>query len=850
MNVYINPKYIFKNIKDQNKIQLYTQRLEKLIRALDQVKGKIPQKIIDQFKMKKMIGTSDIFKFYLSTDGTRCLFQYGRDQSLVFENQSALYILRAVDHDNQGILGRKLDGELGPLEDFLLYDREDNNIDNSKVRTALNQELDKQIMKAIPLSYVKKDELLEKMYEIDNRSMYRLSENQQLALIAEGPLFIRGSAGSGKTLVAISKALKNAHEKTLQGYFTYTPLLTDNAKQLYNKYANMKGIKGKVSFNTMNEYFIKELKLSAFQHFTFANFANWMYKNQYRANYKWMSNLDVVQIWTEIRGLIKGYIGRDYYRILTIDNNSNIINRNELRTLVANEVLIKAPNSSTIYYILNSSELYRRYQGTKLHEHLLNNDVNTAIIDEYSYVEALVSGYSPFDKKTRKKLLNFVNNIYQPYLEKHNYYDDNDLARMLIKKISKGEGKKFDYVIIDEVQDLTEMQIISLTKLVNNYNNILMAGDNSQVINPTFFKSGRTGLIFRNIHNVTLNTSMQLNENFRNSEEIVKVIQRLLEIRQSKLGKYSDDIEEKYVDLFKDDGLAFFVKLDEKIMNKEIGLWIDVPKVAVIVSNEETKTKLKRKFNIIGETNIFTVHEIKGQEFSKIITYNIISDYQKHWDHIMDGKVNRGGDLVTEYKYYFNLFYVAITRGRDNIFVYEKNSNSKIINSIIDILQLVDFNTKGVLDVSDLDTKQNTIQQANQYFYNGQYLRAKSMYLRLNNTHMITLCDAYNNIYNEDNITKGLISLINYEQKYIEQIYPLIDKDKHLLMYAIYTHKLNKLNIRNIHKIIKHKSLVTLANQLKKQAGDNYLSLLAESLDLMSKIKQYRINTLLEGGEL
>lgn len=844
MNVYVNPNYLFKGI-EQSKIKTYTKALEELIYALNDVKGSIPPEIINQFKIKKMKGTKDIFKFYLTNDGSRCLFKYGKEESLVFNNHSSLYILQVVDHDDQGIAGKKFERKLLPLKDFLLYDIVDDKLDAKKLRDDLNDSLDKQIMKTVPLGSIKTEDLYKKMYDIDNRSMYRLSINQQLALIEDGPLFIRGSAGSGKTLVAISMALKNAHEKTSQAYFTFTPLLRDNASDLYLKYSKMAGIVGDVEFNVMNDYFLKELNIKRFQYFSFEKFKTWMKDNDYTNRYKWMNNLDTVQIWTEIRGLIKGYIGKDYYRILTLDNLNKTLSKDEIRTLDSSGVISKAKDSNTTYHIINSEELYNRYVGSQFHEYLINNDVERPLIDKYSYMTELAEGYSPFDKDTREKLLDFVYNIYQPHLDKHRYYDDNDLARMLIKKINNNEIEKFDYIIIDEVQDLTEMQIIALTKLSNNYNNILMAGDNSQVINPTFFKRGRTGLIFRNIHNVSLNTSVTLNENYRNSEEIVEVIQKLLEIRQSKLGTYSEDIKEVSVDLDKEAGLPIFIDVKEDIMVSQIGPWINVPKVAVIVSNEEVKKSLYKKFEISDEVNIYTVHEIKGQEFSKIIIYNIISDYQSYWDDIMNDKISKGSDLVNEYKYYFNLLYVAITRGRENIFMYEKHKDSKIIKQIIDYFDIIDQNTIGALDVSDYDTKQNQLEEAKRLFMEKEFLRAKTMYIRLNESSLIKLSEAYHYIYNNEDNEKGLVMLLDYENKYLEEVYPLIDPEKHLLLYIIYGYILKKRSIKNIDILLKDKSIIDMAQKYEKKYVDSYYIILRYSLKIMTDINTYQINNIL-----
>ncbi len=44
----------------------------------------------------------------------------------------------------------------------------------------------------------------------------------------------------------------------------------------------------------------------------------------------------------------------------------------------------------------------------------------------------------------------------------------------------------FDFVITNEIQDLTEIQIYGLIRLARNRNHLLFSGDINQTIRPTF----------------------------------------------------------------------------------------------------------------------------------------------------------------------------------------------------------------------------------------------------------------------------------------------------------------------------------------------------------------------------
>lgn len=835
LRIIYNVEELFKNI-NEDKQKLYFKRIKELADKLKDVTGPIPKTIIDYFKIKKMRGTNSIFKFYLNNnDGARCLFIYEENDTEIFKNENGIVLLRAVDHEQQGIIGRKLDGNYQSFEDFLILN--DDNYEEAD-EELLKTKLGSSYLKTVHYNNINIDDFIKLMKNNDKRGIFKLSTDQITALEANGPLFIRGSAGSGKTLVIISKALKNAHNNINQAYFTYTQMLRDSAEELYLEHKNMKGLIGNTTFYSIHQSFLEMLELQEFNYFSFARFKSWFEKENfsYRPELK---QFDLVQLWTEIRGLLKGYIGRDYYRILTIYNIKQHLSNNEINDLVNQNIIKLEKKSSSRAYIINSEKLFQRYQGTKFHDYLINNDINNEILDEYSYYENIVDRYSPFKKEEKIIVYKFVKNNYQKHLDENNLYDDNDLARMIIQKIKNADIIKFDHMLIDEVQDLTEMQIISLIRLTKDINNITMAGDNSQVINPTFFEKGRTGLIFRNLFNVTLNNDVTLKENYRNNTNIVDVITKLLDIRQEKLGTYSEDIREISVNLNKGEGLPIYINLNDDEIIKNIHTWVDVPKVAIITANLEEKNKLKKQLNATSETNIYTVHEVKGQEFEKILCYNIESTHKNEWTEIMAGKLDKRSELITSYKYYFNLLYVAMTRGIVNLYLYESNKNSELYNGLADHFKVIDENVLEALDVSDYDSNANRLLQAQQFFNDRDYSRAKTMYMRLNNKRMVSLSEAYYELY-EGDVEKGLLELLAFEERMIDAL-SHIDKDKYLLLYLIYNYEVNRISIEEISQMVKSKSLIDMAIKYSDKTT-NYYDLLRKTIKIMTDLKIYNLN--------
>src|SRR5690606_5027570 len=167
--------------------------------------------------------------------------------------------------------------------------------------------------------------------------------------------------------------------------------------------------------------------------------------------------------------------------------------------------------------------------------------------------------------------------------------------------------------------------------------------------------------------------------------------------------------------------------------------WIDVPNVAIIVSNDKAKKSIKHSLGIKGETNLYTVQEIKGQEFEKIIAYNIASDYAEAWEKIMNQEIDKGSEEALQYRFYFNTLYVAITRGRINLYLYEENPNLKIIKQLSHLFEEIKENAIDVMNITGYDTEENRRKQAETYFNQGDYKRAFEFYAKINNRRMMQI---------------------------------------------------------------------------------------------------------------
>ena len=788
--------------------------------------------IINQFKIKKMKGTSSIFKFYLP-DGYRCLIQYEEKDTQIFDDDPGIILLRVTEHDNQGKVGVQLDGKYLNYEKFISFDQDSIVGNDEDFKSYLGHHFMKTFIVDQSIS---NDDLINKMLSFDGRAIYKLSEQQMLPLSNEGPTFLLGCAGSGKTLVEVSKALKNVHQDINQAYFTFTPMLKDVAEEIYHNYDKMNGIIGKTYFYTVKDYMLDALNLNRSQYFSFEMYLNWFKTNKYQNKYPFLRDIGPIDLWIEIRGMLKGFMGHEGIRILELNEIEKHIEKDAFDYLLNEEIITKKKNTHALYMIENIKYFHETLNSNmfkQLNSYYDRIMIESPLIDKTTYLDKVKFKYSQYGHDTKNSIYEFVIKNYQEYLKDKSLYDDNDLSRLMINRVN--DKIPFDYILIDEVQDLTELQIYALTKQVKNKKNILMSGDVSQIINPNFFRQGRIGVLFRNLLNVNLNKDLVLDENYRNSQTIVEVSKSLLDIRQETLGKYSEDIEETSREIEKKDGLPFYVQTDKNEINDVLRLWIDVPKVVIVVASEKTKEELKKYYGIKKQTNIYTVHEIKGQEFDKIFLYNILSEHKESWDIIMSKTIDKGSDYVTKYKYYFNLFYVAFTRAKYNVFLYEEKPNQLIIERLIHHFEVIKDNLNQIMNLDQYDTEEHRLSQAETHFKNQDYGRAKTFYLQLDNKKMASICVGHSYL-TKGNYLKAFEILYKYK-KYHSTIFNYANEIDTQLFYVLIGFKLKKLQIEKIISILNHQSVMDLYHKTTKQNEKLKDLLFEDSFELFNIIQ-------------
>jgi len=256
--------------------------------------------------------------------------------------------------------------------------------------------------------------------------------------------------------------------------------------------------------------------------------------------------------------------------------------------------------------------------------------------------------------------------IYQIALDfvkhcKKNNLMDNNLASKLLIKDCNFETNNFEYSlsIIDEVQDYTQCNLC-LFKVLSL--KLFCVGDALQMINPSYFNFGYLKNL---LYQKDVTDVKELQFNYRNSIKIAKVINELSLINKQEFGTHNFVIKGKSVD----NGVSSRVVFVTGVDFLKLIVTSNFDNFTFIVSNDHDKKSLMK---IIKNQEILTVSEVKGLERDTVVLFNILSSNKDKWQSLERIKVNhKEADENSVYRYYYNLFYVGLSRAKQNIFVVE-----------------------------------------------------------------------------------------------------------------------------------------------------------------------------------
>ena len=455
----------------------------------------------------------------------------------------------------------------------------------------------------LPLQYVNQTNkyfhILDKVVSFDNA--------QQEVYALAPPLIIIGSAGSGKTVIALEKL------KTLKGHGAFvslSPFLVENARNMFLE-NNSFSEKSKVDFLSFKDYY-EQISIPKGRESLLLDFEKWFERHKTATKIK-----DSHKLYEEFKGVITGapvdkpYLSKSEYFQLGVRQSIFLENERE--------------------------------------------DV-----------------YCLFTK-------------YLAYLKEKQLFDANILSFEYLPKVIP----EYDFVVVDEVQDVTNIQLLLIINSLHNKSNFILSGDSNQIVHPNFFSWAHIKTLFLLQDDIHFERLKILKTNYRNSAVITNLSNMLLQIKILRFG--SVDRESTYlVDAVSEkEGRVVLLNDNDEIKSELDEKTADSTKFAILVMTNAEKAVARKYFST---PLIFSIKEAKGLEYENIILLNFVSENRKEFQEIIRGvnkdelnkkiEYSRAKDKEDKdleiYKFYINSLYVAFTRTISNLYIIEQNYDHDI----------------------------------------------------------------------------------------------------------------------------------------------------------------------------
>ncbi len=473
------------------------------------------------------------------------------------------------------------------------------------------------------IKFYRFDKKIREIWVKDNflQKTLALSQNQQIIVYKDPPVFINGGAGTGKTTVLAHIYKENWENKKRQTiYVTLTPQLRDFIREILNEMFEEGPLRTEtqkrvITFNQLCKLILRNdsEKFDEDDEVTLDNFIKWIGMRQ-----SIKRDFDTLKLWQEYFGVIKGQCS---------DPELGIISKKEY---------LKKPR-----------------------------------------------GVSLFNEEKRERIYELLSEYYKEQKFK-NKWDTLDLAQTTYDKLLNLDEKevdnlKIEAIVCDEIQDLVMIQYRVLNIILSSkmtIPNLYFGGDTQQTINSSNFRwDDLRSFIYQEYKDFEIKVPklIYMTRNFRSTSVIVQTANKFLEFKKTLgLAKAEDKLQEGiekfdqhyYPVLLIKGSLEDFMTHKEELVENTGRL--------IISYNEHRHSQYKQFF---AEGYIMKVMEVKGLEFISTLLYNVVTDTELEWRNILNKDLRE--KYIKEHEldvtYSLSRIYVALTRARRSIFIFEED---------------------------------------------------------------------------------------------------------------------------------------------------------------------------------
>ena len=367
-----------------------------------------------------------------------------------------------------------------------------------------------------------------------------------------------------------------------------------------------------------------------------------------------------------------------------IDYNLDIMTFHKLAITLINNPDMKISNEYYLKYIINeyfnSYGKYNKKQNKIIKRILQEMDIDNLKKLIFTFINLYKSNYndinyllnlyqkSHFINKIYFKIILEIYHIYNQEIESSNLYDFNDMIKIATNNINNNIIKtNYKYIIIDEFQD-TSLNRFKLIDAIMKQNNakIFVVGDDYQSI---YRFSGCNLDIFLNFNKLVSNLNIiNLDYNYRNPKEIIDVANSFIMKNKNQIKKETICLK----NINKPIKICFYK--NKRTAIEKILKYIDTKYLILGRNNTD-----KDLFNV-QDKPFLTIHKSKGLEEDNIILINLTNNNNSLPSKIKNHKIINKLIKTDYYPYEEErrLFYVALTRTRNNIYLLVPKSNYSI----------------------------------------------------------------------------------------------------------------------------------------------------------------------------
>ncbi|RLD72298.1 MAG: ATP-dependent helicase [Bacteroidetes bacterium] len=318
-------------------------------------------------------------------------------------------------------------------------------------------------------------------------------------------------------------------------------------------------------------------------------------------------------------------------------------------------------------------------------------------------VENLAPNYilSKADKDQHERVRNFYKLIvpiiteYSSYCTNKSYLDFND---MIIKTIALFKNhneiadkfrEKYEYILVDEFQDVNNLQVELFKLLLTNKNQLFCVGDDWQSIYG--FRGSNVDYIINFKKHFKSAKTIKLSLNYRSTKNIVEASNEVIKHNKFKVKKKisSCKISNSKIHIYAGndeiENIEFVISEINKLNKKGYG------KDDILILYRRSKM-YRSYFESFKHQGIFvsgkTIHAAKGLEAKAVFVIGLTQGNGGFPDIWMEDRIYQvvkesNHDLLLEEER--RLFYVAITRAKDELFlITEKGNESSFLREIPD----------------------------------------------------------------------------------------------------------------------------------------------------------------------